>query len=72
MTKPMTPEMKARVLEVTETRWVRSVDALTRAERDRLFGMAPILEEHYRRNSESGPPKEPASKLISRISPKAG
>ena len=68
----VTDEMKKSVLTVTETRWRKSVDALTYRERDRLFGMAPILEEHYRRNSESGLPKEPASKMISQISPKAG
>lgn len=68
----VTPEMERRVRSVLESRWTRSVRALTQRERDRLFGMAPILEEHYRGNSESGLPKEPASKLISQISPKAG
>lgn len=66
------PETKRRVLTVLEERWQRSVAALTYKERVRLFGMAPMLEEHYRGNSESGLPKEPASKMISRISPKAG
>ena len=68
----VTEEMKKSVLTVTEKQWRKSVEALTYWERDRLFGMAPILEEHYRRNSESGLPKEPASKMISQISPKAG
>lgn len=68
----VTPKMKKRVLKVTEKRWRKSVDALTYWERDRLFDMAPILEEHYRGNSESGLPKEPASKMISQISPKVG
>lgn len=61
----VTDEMKRSVLRVTEARWTRSVEALAYWERDRLFGMAPILEEHYRGNSESGLPKEPASKMIS-------
>ena len=46
--------------------------ALTIQERERLFAAAPVLEEHYRGNSESGLLKEPASKMISQISPKAG
>lgn len=65
----VTPEMKWRVLTVLEERWQRSVSALTHTERDRLFGMAPKLDEHYRGNSESGLPTEPASKMISQISP---
>ncbi|MFE9245099.1 hypothetical protein [Nocardiopsis sp. NPDC006938] len=68
----VTPKMKKRVLKVTEKRWRKSVDALTYWERDRLFSMASILEEHYRGNSESGLPEEPASKMISQISPKVG
>ena len=68
----VTPEMKRRVLTVLEERWLRSVATLTHGERERLFAMAPLLEEHYRGNGESGLPKEPASKMISHISPKAG
>ncbi|GAB3743162.1 hypothetical protein GCM10027590_59390 [Nocardiopsis nanhaiensis] len=65
-------EMGKSVLRVRENRWRRSVDALTYRERDRLFRMAPILEEHNRRSSESGLPEEPASKSISQLSPEAG
>ncbi|MFD3683194.1 hypothetical protein ACFWTE_00030 [Nocardiopsis sp. NPDC058631] len=68
----VTPEMERRVRSVLEGRWVRSVDALTYWERDRLFGLAPIPQEHHRGNSESGLPEEPASKSISQISPRAG
>jgi len=64
--------MQRYVLTVLQERWLRSVVTLPRKERDRLFSMAPILEEHYRENSESGLPKEPASKMISRISPTVG
>jgi integrase len=68
----VTPEMRRRVLSVLETRWWGSVAALTTQERDRLFALAPELEEHYRGNSESGLREEPASKMISQISPNPG
>ena len=65
----VTPEMKRRVLTVLEERWLRSVATLTHGERDRPFAMAPLLEEHYRGDKENGLPEEPASKMISQISP---
>ena len=46
--------------------------AFTVRERERLFAAAPVLEEHYGENTKNGPPEEPASKMISQISPKAG
>src|SRR5699024_1245518 len=68
----VTVEMKRRVLNVLENRRQESVAALTIRERERLFAAAPVLEAHYRENTKNGLPKEPASKMISQISPKAG
>jgi len=68
----VTPQMEERVLSVLEALWVQSVGALTPVERERLFSMAPCLEEHYHGHTKSGPPQEPASKVVSQISPIAG
>ena len=68
----VTVEMKRGVLSVLEDRWRGSVVAFTVRERERLFAAAPVLEEHYGENTKNGPPEEPASKMISQISPKAG
>ncbi|GHD30083.1 hypothetical protein GCM10007147_31590 [Nocardiopsis kunsanensis] len=66
------PETEERVHIVLETLWAQSVCALTPAERERLFSMAPSLEELYREGTKNGLPEEPASKTISRISPIVG
>src|SRR5699024_4822450 len=71
-TEHVTPQMQRYVLTVLQERWLRSELTLLRNEADRLFSLEPMLEEHYRENSESGLPKEPASKMISRISPTVG
>jgi len=68
----VTPQMEERVLSALESLWAQSVADLTPVERERLFSMAPSLEEHYHGHTKSGLPQEPASKMISQISPIAG
>lgn len=50
----VTPRMQERILSVLETRWVGSVASLTDVERERLFTMAPVLEEHYKEATKGG------------------
>ncbi len=49
----VTPRMQERILCVLELRWADSVAALTSVERERLFAMSPILEEHYQKAATS-------------------
>ncbi|WP_304450662.1 tyrosine-type recombinase/integrase [Nocardiopsis sp. YSL2] len=43
----VTPQMRQRVLSALESRWTQSVAALSDQERETLFGVVPLLEEHY-------------------------
>lgn len=61
-------QMEERVLSVLETLWEQSVHALTPVERERLFSMAPSLEEHYHGDTKNGLPEEPASKSPADVS----
>ncbi|WP_193374640.1 hypothetical protein [Nocardiopsis ganjiahuensis] len=55
----VTPVMLKQVLRVLEARWAGSVSALTEAERDHLFAMAPMLEEQYREDINDELSSEP-------------
>lgn len=66
------PQMEERVLRMLATLWVQSVADLVPVERERLFLMAPSLEEHCHGYTKNGLPEEPASKVVSQISPSVG
>ncbi len=67
-----TPEAKRCVVSVPGNRWRGSVTAPAIRGCERLFTVAPTLQEQHRADGEIGPLQGPAWEAVSRMSPAQG